>query len=164
MGRPFSQEIKAIEDTYAFSEYIDSTKLEKYILEHMGRLSTWKLQKLCFYAQAWTLAWDGEELFREDFQAWSNGPVCPELFRVHKGKFSVEADDIPWGNPTNLNENQTENIDIVIRDYGDMEPYELREQTHGEDPWKKARGNLPDGASSNALITKESIGEYYGSL
>lgn len=36
MGRPFSQEIKAIEDTYAFSEYIDSTKLEKYILEHIS--------------------------------------------------------------------------------------------------------------------------------
>lgn len=35
MGRPFSQEIKAIDDTYAFSVNIDSTKLEKYILENI---------------------------------------------------------------------------------------------------------------------------------
>lgn len=35
MGRPFSQEINAINDTYAFSVNIDSTKLEKYILENI---------------------------------------------------------------------------------------------------------------------------------
>ena len=35
MGRPFSQEINAINDTYAFSANIDSTKLEKYILDNI---------------------------------------------------------------------------------------------------------------------------------
>lgn len=29
----------------------------KYILEKQGRMSTWKLQKLCYYSQAWSLAW-----------------------------------------------------------------------------------------------------------
>lgn len=45
-----------------------------------------------------------------------------------------------------------------------MEPYQLREQTHGEAPWKNARGNCKEGEYCNAVITKESMGEYYGSL
>ena len=45
----------------------------KYILNSVGGdISTMKLQKLCYYSQAWSLAW-GETLFNEDFEAWSNG-------------------------------------------------------------------------------------------
>lgn len=29
----------------------------KYILEKRGAMSTMKLQKLCYYAQAWSLVW-----------------------------------------------------------------------------------------------------------
>ena len=61
----------------------------KYILEQRGAMTTMKLQKLCYYSQAWSLAWDDKPLFDEDFQAWANGPVCPELFRWHKGKFAI---------------------------------------------------------------------------
>ena len=135
----------------------------KYILEKKGRMSTWKLQKLCYYAQAWTIAWEDEPLFDEDFEAWANGPVCPQLFHAHQGKYAVTSDMI-HGDPGKLNANQIENIDIVFRDYGDKEAYWLREQTHAEDPWKNARGNLPEGASCNNVITKEAMGLYYGSL
>ena len=47
----------------------------KYILEKSGKMSTMKLQKLCYYSQAWALVWDDAPLFDEDFQAWANGPV-----------------------------------------------------------------------------------------
>ena len=30
----------------------------KYILEQLGSMSTMKLQKLCYYSQAWSLVWD----------------------------------------------------------------------------------------------------------
>ncbi|WP_412693926.1 type II toxin-antitoxin system antitoxin SocA domain-containing protein [Clostridium sp. AF22-10] len=56
----------------------------KYILEKSGSMSTMKLQKLCYYSQAWALVWDDAPLFNEDFQAWANGPVCPELFIKHR--------------------------------------------------------------------------------
>ena len=136
----------------------------KYILECLGSMSTWKLQKLCFYAQAWSLAWTEKPLFEEEFEAWSNGPVCPTLFYEHKGKFSVDKQDISYGNSDRLTADQKETIDIVLRDYGDMEPYDLREQTHHEAPWQDARGDLPEGARSNTIITKSAMGEYYGSL
>jgi len=136
----------------------------KYILEKQGELSTWKLQKLTYYSQAWALAWTGKPLFEEDFEAWSNGPVCPELFRQHKGKYSICSDDLKKGSPDNLTPDEIDTINIVLKDYGDMEPFELRELTHREKPWINARGNLPDGIACSNTICKETIGEYYGSL
>ena len=54
-----------------------------------------KLQKLCYYAQAWSLVWDDTPLFDEEFYAWTNGPVCKELFYYTQGMFSVGEDDEP---------------------------------------------------------------------
>ena len=138
----------------------------KYILGKTGQVSTWKLQKLCYYSQAWSLAWTGKPLFDEDFEAWSNGPVCPELFREHKGKFIVSNSDIPTKRESNtaLTPEQAETIDRVLKTYGSWEPYELREQSHAESPWKDARGDLPIGAPGHTVIEKSAMGEYYGSL
>lgn len=135
----------------------------RYILDKKGPMSAWKLQKLCYYAQSWSLAWDERPLFDEDFQAWANGPVCPELFYQHKGAYFVKPDMI-HGNPDILTGDQRENIDIVLRSYGDKGAYWLREQSHAEAPWRDARGNLPEGAFSQQVITKDSMGLYYGSL
>jgi len=136
----------------------------KYILYEQGPMSTWKLQKLCYYAQAWTLAWEERPLFDEDFQAWRNGPVCPALFEYHKGMFTISFDDLPVGDINALSTDDIENITAVLAHYGDKEPYWLREQSHSEDPWKNARKNLPDDASSSIVIPKEAMGAYYGSL
>ena len=137
----------------------------RYILEQLGNVSAWKLQKLCYYCQAWSLAWTGEPIFQEEFEAWRNGPVCRDLFRAHQGRFIVTLSDIPSGNGNDsLTDDQKDTIDSVLQTYGTYEPYELREQTHSENPWREARGDLPDDATSNAIITKSSMGEYYGSL
>lgn len=138
----------------------------RYILAKCGPMSTWKLQKLCYYSQAWSLAWTGEPLFDEDFEAWSNGPVCPELFRVHKGLFTVSLNDIPAARESlpALTEDQTDTIDRVLDTYGSWAPYELREQSHEERPWKNARGDLQIGEPGNERIEKSAMGEYYGSL
>ena len=109
----------------------------KYILEIKGEMSTWKLQKLCYYAQAWHYTWTERRLIKEDFEAWRNGPVCPELFAAHKGKFMISAEDLQ-GEPSNMNDDERDSVDVVLKDYGDRPPYELREQSHFEKPWKSA--------------------------
>ena len=135
----------------------------KYILERKGCLSTMKLQKLCYYAQAWSLVWDDSPLFDEDFQAWANGPVCPELFRQFQGKFSVSADIVP-GDSANLTDNQKNTIDVVLEHYGDKNAQWLSQLTHMEDPWREARKGIPAGSYSTNIITKESMAMYYGGL
>lgn len=39
----------------------------KYILEQSSSMSTMKLQKLCYYSQAWSLVWGDSPLFEEGF-------------------------------------------------------------------------------------------------
>ena len=56
----------------------------QYILGKIGPLTTMKLQKLLYYSQAWSLVWDDKPLFAEEFEAWANGPVCRELYNMHK--------------------------------------------------------------------------------
>jgi len=51
----------------------------QYILGKVGQTSTWKLQKLVYYSQAWHSVWEDEPLFDAGIEAWANGPVCPEL-------------------------------------------------------------------------------------
>lgn len=136
----------------------------KYILNQTGEISTWKLQKLCYYSQAWELAWTGKPLFKEDFEAWTNGPVCRELYNDHKGRFYVREEHLHKGDINALNDEQKETIDIIIRDYGYMEPYQLREQTHAEAPWRDAHQGCPDGVPCKNVISKEAMGNYYGAL
>ena len=139
----------------------------KYILSKQGRISTWKLQKLCYYAQAWSLAWhDNFYLFSEDFEAWANGPVCRNLYNRHRGMYLIQESDLTVGDFNNLSAEQIDDINTVLNYYGDKEPYWLREQTHSEAPWGNARkrGNCTDGEACEDIILKEDMGYYYGSL
>src|SRR4051812_40137322 len=44
-----------------------------------------KVQKLVYYAQAWSLAYFDRPLFDEDMQAWAHGPVAPTVWEQFKG-------------------------------------------------------------------------------
>lgn len=136
----------------------------KYVLEHTGRITTMKLQKLVYYCQAWSLGWDGVPLFEEDFQAWANGPVCPELFERHRGRFVVDQaflSDVPTHD---FAQNELETMDSVLEYYGNKEPQWLSELSHKEAPWKEAREGVPSGESSSRIVTKDSMQQYYGGL
>lgn len=136
----------------------------KYILEQKGSMLILKLQKLCYYAQAWSLVWDEQPLFEEDFEAWECGPICPELYDPYKDVYVNSADDMKQGDSSVFNATQKETLDAVLEFYGDREPYWLRELTHLEDPWKKARGDCRMGEKCNTIITKQSMREYYAGL
>lgn len=135
----------------------------KYILERQGEMSTMKLQKLCYYAQAWSLVWDDQQLFPEEFQAWANGPVCKELFAKTQGRFRVCAED-ETGGEGNLTDSQKDTINTVLEHYGNHTAQWLSQLTHMEDPWNEARVGIPAGMGCDRVISKESMGMYYGSL
>lgn len=134
-----------------------------YILEKSGEMSTMKLQKLCYYSQAWSLVWDEEPLFQEEFQAWANGPVCRDLFLVSKGKYSVTS-SCYQGDVSELSKTQKETVDKVLEHYGHQNAQWLSQLTHLEDPWKNSRKDLGGCERSEAVITQESMAMYYASL
>ena len=43
-----------------------------------------KLNKLCYYAQCWSLIKLGRPLFLDEIQAWEHGPVVPDVYRTYK--------------------------------------------------------------------------------
>jgi uncharacterized phage-associated protein len=61
----------------------------EHILAEQGEMSTMKLHKLLYFSQGWAMAWTGKPLFPEDFEAWASGPVCRELYDLHRGEYSV---------------------------------------------------------------------------
>lgn len=136
----------------------------KYVLERTGQITTMKLQKLVYYCQAWSLAWDGVPLFDEDFQAWANGPVCPELFEKHRGLFIVDSDLLKGVPAYAFGRDAIDTMDSVLSYYGDKEPQWLSELTHKEAPWKEARAGTPSGIPSSKIISKDSMQQYYGGL
>ena len=135
--------------------------IAKYILKKYGEMSTLKLQKLCYYIQAWYMVWFDRPIFKEDFEAWTNGPVCSELFRVHKGMYNINESKLLYGNPDILNIYERNFIDFVLDKYASMSSDDLTELSHNEAPWKAARQNLESNSPSHNVISKVDIKEYY---
>ncbi|NET71719.1 MAG: SocA family protein [Sphaerospermopsis sp. SIO1G2] len=122
-------------------------------------LSNLKLQKLVYYAQAWYLALYNQPLFPEDFEAWVHGPVIPDLYQEYK-KFGWKPIFKDVKEPKfydQVHDFLTELAEV----YFSCDAFELEQMTHREHPWMEARGNLPQDAPSNAIISKEVIKEYY---
>lgn len=136
-----------------------------YILDKMGELTTMKLQKLTYYCQAWSLAWDEKPLFEDDFEAWANGPVSRKLYYKHAGNFIVKK---PYDDNYKklFSEEQIDTMDKVLEFYGQKDPIWLSEATHQELPWIEARrnANAKVGERCNEIISKETMQEYYGGL
>lgn len=140
------------------------TDVGRYILQKGGEMTAMKLQKLLFYSQAWHLVWDEHSLFPEDFQAWANGPVIPELYQMHRGMFKVTAslfDDQPRGELT-VEERAT--IDKVMGFYGAKTAQWLSNLTHQEQPWLAARKGYDPGENCSEVISQAAIHEYYSAL
>lgn len=130
-----------------------------YILHKQGSISTWKLQKLAYYSQAWNLAWNEKPLFDARIEAWANGPVVRELYRHHRGHYSVSR--WPKGSGRRLTEEEKETIDAVLDGYGQLSGRRLSALTHNEEPWKKARQGLGPTESSTRLISTVDMQNYY---
>lgn len=136
----------------------------EYILEQVGFVSTMKLQKLMYYSQAYSLVHYGKPLFGEDFEAWANGPVCPDLFRIHRGKFVVGPGELSYPESPRTTEVSVEArgaIDHVLKTLGSYSGRKLSGLTHCEKPWLEARAGVKEGERCNTVITKEAIRRYY---
>lgn len=139
----------------------------RYILRRLGEekklpVTTWKLQKLVYYSQAWSTVWDDAPLFGERIRAWANGPVCTELYGQHRGHFQIS--DLAVGDPDALTKDEKETVDTVLSHYGQKSAQYLSELTHQERPWIEAREGLSPGERGNREITLDAMAEYYGSL
>jgi len=138
----------------------------KYILARQGEMTAMKLQKLVYYAQAWSLVWDERPLFNSRIEAWANGPVTPDLYGYHRGQFVVSYPTFTPGNADALAPDEKATVDGVLSFYGDKSAQWLSDLTHMETPWQRTRAEagIPDGAASSAEIELGAMHEYYSGL
>jgi uncharacterized phage-associated protein len=137
----------------------------KHILLRLGPMTTLKLQKLVYYCQAWHLVWEERPLFPEEIEAWANGPVVPQLYQMHRGRYDVEADNIPVAEP-NLQPEELSTIEGVLSFYGDKTAQWLSDLSHNEQPWLRARarrGARPGDYCTETIPLVEMM-EYYSAL
>lgn len=130
---------------------------------NMESMTNKKLQKLCYYAQAWHLAIYEKPIVDTRFEAWIHGPVCPELYHYYKpfGGIPIPKKD--------LEDNKYEDFTLdfmkkIYELYGKMSGDDLEFLTHKELPWVKAREGLKDWQSSNNIIDNDIMRTYYQSL
>ena len=122
-----------------------------------------KLQKLCYYAQAWSLVWDERPMFTARIEAWANGPVAPRLYAAHRGSFRL-FHGATAGDSSALSKTERDTVASVLRHYGKRSSQWLSDLTHRERPWKEAREGLAPGERGEKEITHAAMAEYYGSL
>ena len=152
----------------AFSKPVSALDVASYIMQRIGgntgNRTTFWLQKLVYYSQVKSLINFKEPLFFQGIEAWGNGPVVKDLYDKHKGVKHLRAWDFSdLGNENNLSRDQKLATDWALEKYGDLHGDILSELTHSEDPWRLARGDLPDEASCSDIITNESIIVFYTS-
>jgi uncharacterized phage-associated protein len=121
-----------------------------------------KLQKLLYYTQAWHLAEYGEPLFDARIEAWRRGPVVPEVYYRHQGQSEVCA----WeeGDPRCLTERERSVVGSVVERYGHFSRHELSDMAHDEEPWRAARGGLPETEPSSAPLSHDVMAQYFRRL
>lgn len=123
-----------------------------------------QLQKLLYYAQGTHLAMVGRELFASKIEAWTHGPVVPDLYPVFADFGSNPIPPHCGRDDATMSEEDRATLDRTWQTYGRFSAWHLREKTHREPPWRDARKSLPAGAASKATIGVESMRAFFGAL
>ncbi len=120
-----------------------------------------KLQKLVYYAQAWSLVLKNKKLFNEPIEAWVHGPAVRGLYVQYK-KFGfapiqeeIKPDTIKISGKTKRF------LDTIWRAYGKLDAGYLEMLTHSEEPWREARKGLQHHESSGNEISLRVMKNYY---
>ncbi len=118
-----------------------------------------KLQKLLYYAQAWSLVIKSETLFYEDIEAWVHGPVIPPVYRRYK-QYGYKT--LPQENFfSELKADEIDILNMVWMNYGKKSAKSLEELTHSEYPWINAREGLRLDQLSSRKISIRDMRNYY---
>lgn len=136
-----------------------------WFLQH-GSMDHKKIQKLCYYTQAWSYALNNKPFFSGDFEAWVHGPVNRTVWNALKnyGYAPVKKDEFKKRATGIKNQDDIEMLNNIWETYGDLTGYELEKLTHRESPWINARVGYAEFEPSDKKIEVNDMAKYYRSL
>jgi uncharacterized phage-associated protein len=109
------------------------------------------MQKMVYYAYAWTLVRHGRKLFAEAIEAWPSGPVVPSLWerlKVYRTGplgddfMDLESEEEFEELGARFPEEVRATLDGVYQTCMRMSAFDLAFQTMNEKPWVEARNDL----------------------
>ena len=125
-------------------------------------LTNLRLQKLLYYAQAWSLIVRGGELFPETLEAWRRGPVVVEVYQELAGDHSTnQISPVAFANQADLPGDVADFVRRVWDAYKRHSATQLSEMSHNETPWQNAWGNRPKNGIGNDPILVEDMETYF---
>jgi len=158
--------------------FVDPQEINNIVLEETGKYSifdvaNWflskgemthkKLQKLCYYAQAWGYALKGYRLEDTDYQAWIHGPVSPVLWEKFKS-FGYDSIRIKGNCTVPFEEEDIQLLENVWDTYGENTGNALEALTHRELPWIEARRGYEPDERCTVVISPSTMASYYKSI
>lgn len=129
----------------------------------LGSMQHKKLQKLCYYAQAWYLALTGRRLLNTDFEAWVHGPVSPELYVRYKDWGGLFIPQMSYDS-SGIDEQICYFLLVVFNTYKDYSADDLEQLTHQEEPWLEARGGIEPTELCRTKISEHTMQRFYKGL
>lgn len=135
----------------------------EFLCGQLGDISPMKIQKLVYYAHAWSLALFGEALISDRIEAWEHGPVVPALYDEFKefGRknidrlaseigedWAVESPRVP------KSDKRTHALIKRIKEvFGKYSAVQLSNMTHAPDePWSRVPKRRPGIRIPDVLI------------
>lgn len=119
-----------------------------------------KVQKLLYFAEAWHQVIVGSDLFDEQIEAWSHGPVVREVY-AKLADFGWQALDTIEPPPPEFPKETRETLELVADLYDQFTAKQLEDMTHADRPWLEARGGIEPEARCTNVMAKPSIKEYF---
>lgn len=143
---------------------VQQSKLDivvEYLLSQCQDITHLSLQKALYYVQGFNKAFFDSFIFEEDCEAWVHGPVYRDIYRRYSGYCYDPIDNVEEPDISSMPAEEKVLLDSIIRHICCYSGKTLESFTHVETPWISTRGNLPAEASTNRVIPKQIIGEYF---
>lgn len=125
--------------------------------EEEGYITNLKVNKLLYFAQAWSLVRLGRPLFDERIEAWQYGPVVPNVYVAFK-RYGGDGIAEPDGaySPENFSDDELQLLIDIQREYGKYTASALVNITHekGSPWWQVYHG-------SGQTISTETMKDYF---
>lgn len=128
-----------------------------------AELTPKKLQKLCYYVQAWCFALRGYRFANTDFEAWVHGPVSPALWERFKS-FGYDPIKFHGKIRTSFASEDLQLLEDVWDTYGNQSGNSLEALTHREMPWMEARKGYEPNERCSVVISPLSMAVFYKSI
>lgn len=148
---------------YKQNTEISALDVAAYIVNYLGEIPTTKLWWLVYMCQVWYLVWNNNQtpLFKENLEAWINGPMVRELYAKVGGTGKKTVWYVPGGRPGFLDLKLKMHIQKVLDVFGRISITDIVLSRDTDIPWKITREGYGPMEACTEVIDTDIIYEYY---